>query len=107
MLTTEFAWLADFASRLAPVLLDASLKGAVVLAAAGAAVTAMRKSTSAARHLTLLLALAGLLVLPLLSVALPELAVLPRWPVLAGTEQSPTDAEPAAPADMTDNARMW
>jgi len=108
MPTTAFARLADIAAELAPLLLDASVKGAVVLATAWAVVIAMRRSTSAARHLTLLLALAGLLAMPVLSAALPELAVLPRRPVPAAAEQSPTDAgAPAVPVETTDSARTW
>jgi beta-lactamase regulating signal transducer with metallopeptidase domain/5-hydroxyisourate hydrolase-like protein (transthyretin family) len=57
------------------VLLDLTLKGTVVLAAALLCGVALRRASAATRHLSWSLALGGLLVLPLLALALPA------WPV--------------------------
>lgn len=62
-----------------PVLLDAAVKGMGLLAAAGALVLAMRKTSAAARQVVWVLALAAMLVLPLASAALPSWQVLPGW----------------------------
>ncbi len=61
------------------VLLDASIKGLVVLVFAGVAALALRKATAALRHLVWSLALGSLLCLPVLSAALPQwrIAILP------------------------------
>jgi beta-lactamase regulating signal transducer with metallopeptidase domain len=80
-----------------PVLLDAAVKGMVLLAAAGVLVLAMRKASAAARQVVWLLALAALLALPLASAALPSWQVLPSW---ARIEMP---AEPAAPS-LADSA---
>jgi len=112
MLTTATASLMDMPAWLGPLLLDSSIKGAVLLLAVGAAVAAMRKSTAAARHLALLLALGGLLAMPLLSAALPELAILPQWIAPTGGEQSESippksqaeTAPPLAQAETADRA---
>ncbi len=69
----------ELASRWLPMLLDASLKGFVILALAGTVTLLMRRALPATRHLVWLLALAGLLVLPVLSVSLPGWQVLPSW----------------------------
>jgi len=56
-------------------LVDCSLKGLVLCVVAAVAAVALRRSSAAARHLVWRLALAGLLVLPLLA------ALLPSWRV--------------------------
>jgi len=71
------------------VLLDASVKGVVVLAAAGSLALALRRSSAALRHLIWSLAVVSLIVLPVLS------ALLPSWqvPILPGPvapEEQPT-----------------
>lgn len=66
---------AEFAS----LFLDVAVKGVLLLAFAFTAVHCMKRSSAAARHLTLSLALGSLLALPLLSSMLPQLNVLPRW----------------------------
>lgn len=63
------------AADVLPVLIDAAIKGAVVLAAAGLLVALLRRAPAAARHLVWCLALLALVVLPVLS------AVLPGWQV--------------------------
>ena len=69
----------QWASTCLPVLLDAAIKGAVLLAAAGVAVTGMRRSSAAARQTVWVLAFAVLLAMPLVSQALPSWQVLPSW----------------------------
>ena len=77
-----------------PVLLDSAIKGAALLAAAGLAVALMRRTSAAARQAVWVLALAGLLALPLLAGALPSLQVLPAW---AKVEIPPPQAPPEQP----------
>jgi hypothetical protein len=62
-----------------PLLLDAALKGGVVLALAAWAVLFMRRATAALRHLIWLTAVVALLCLPALSVLVPGWNVLPNW----------------------------
>src|SRR5688500_9432799 len=64
--------------RFAPVLLSAAGGGGVVLGLAGLAALAMRRASAAARHEVWLLGVAGVLLLPILSAALPGWHVLPR-----------------------------
>ena len=61
------------------MLLDVSLKGLIILCIAAAVTLAMRKSSANARHLVWVLAMVSLLVLPVLSIALPGWAILPQW----------------------------
>jgi len=63
------------------ILVGAALKGIVVLAAARIVTLAMRRCSAASRHLVWSGALAALLVLPLLSLALPRLALPPALQV--------------------------
>jgi|GEM_PF-1709295 len=64
----------------AAFVVDAAAKGLVVLAGAWAASLALRRASAATRHLVWALALTSLVVIPVLSVALPSLAppVLPQ-----------------------------
>ncbi|MDZ4817446.1 MAG: hypothetical protein SGJ20_00580, partial [Planctomycetota bacterium] len=74
----------NVAENLLPVILDASAKGAVILAFAWIVTTLlMRRSSAAARHTVWLLAISSLLALPLLAVALPQWQVLPEWLTLS------------------------
>jgi len=66
-----------------PVLIDSTLRGAALLALAGAAALGLRKASAAARHLVWLFAVAALLVLPVLSALLPNWRVLPSWTAMA------------------------
>src|SRR6266542_1746426 len=75
-----------------PALADAAIKGAVVLAAAGLLVLALRRASAAARHLVWCLALAAVVALPVLS------AVLPGWSLPLGAPWG-QDAAPSPPAE--------
>lgn len=66
-------------TEFAGLFLDVAAKGMLLLALAFTTVRCMKRSSAAARHLTLSLALGSLLALPLLSSMLPQLNVLPRW----------------------------
>jgi beta-lactamase regulating signal transducer with metallopeptidase domain len=66
-----------------PLLVDSAVKGAALLALAGLLTLVLRKASAAARHLVWLLALAALLLLPMLSAMLPGWRVLPSWTTIA------------------------
>ncbi len=75
----DSATLSAGASHVLPVLLDAAVKSLIVLVPAVAATAVMRRSSAAARHFVWFLAVAGLLILPVLSGTLPGWQILPRW----------------------------
>ena len=77
------SWMADAAGRWAPVALDAALKSAALLGLAWMAAPALRRTSAACRQWVWLLALAGLLALPVLSAALPGWNILPPWATVA------------------------
>ena len=62
-----------------PILIDSALKGAVLMAVVLLSVLALRRAPAALRHLVLVVAMLGLLALPLLSLTLPAWQVLPAW----------------------------
>lgn len=82
-------------SGLGPVLLDAALRGTLVLLAALAATSLMRRSSASARHLVWLAALAAVLVLPLARQGVPEWRVLPAAPAALPAGWAPKAATPA------------
>ena len=84
------------------VMLDASLKGTVVLGVTAAIVLGMRGASAALRHRVWGVALTSLLVLPLASIVLPEWQVgfLPRIPQV----WSAAPVEPSATA--TDGSQV-
>src|SRR5262245_24878278 len=69
----------QFSESIMPVMLDAGLKSFLILAVGGIAVLLLRKASAATRHLVWLLAVVSVLLLPVLSAALPGWRVLPRW----------------------------
>jgi len=83
------------AGQCVTVLLDASMKGAVILVLAALLMLAMRRSCAAARHLVWFLALMSLALLPALSVALPAWH-LPFLPELTSGQPPGEDLEPQA-----------
>ncbi len=74
MTDTSTAWL--------PILLDAAIKGMIVLALAALASLSMRRASASARHLVWFLVLVSLPALPILSATLPTWRVLPGWVML-------------------------
>ena len=78
-----------------PILGGLALKSLIVFLVAGLALLALRRASASARHLVCLLALAGLVALPLLSLGLPGW----RLPVLAVSAASPMPA--ASPPVMS------
>jgi|GEM_PF-3606918 len=68
----SIAWLA--------LLLDASVKGLIILTAAGLVCLALRRASAASRHLVWSLAMVSLIALPILSALLPalQIPILPR-----------------------------
>ena len=78
------------------VLIDATVKGIVILTLAGIVTLSMRRASAAFRHQVWVLALCGVVVMPALS------AVLPGWKILPDTMKiSPHGATPAT------NQRRW
>jgi beta-lactamase regulating signal transducer with metallopeptidase domain len=81
------------------LLLDSAVKGTALLILAAAAAVLLRRDSAATRHLTWLLAMVALVIVPVLSAMLPQWRVLPQWariqpsPVVA--EASPPIASPA------------
>ena len=90
--TLVVAWL--------PVLLDATIKGTVILTLAGLLSLSMRRASAAPRHSVWFWAMAGLLLLPLLSLTLPGWQILPSWCNLnAEMAAACADNEPLAHVD--------
>ena len=87
----------EFLVRLAdaalPVMVDAWVKGAVILAAAWGATRLMRRASAAARHLVWTVGFAGLLALPVLSL------VVPAWRVPVPAAMRPLVPRAALPAE--------
>lgn len=83
------------------VVLDAALKGALVLAAIGIAVLLARKASAAVRHLVWCVGLVSLIALPLLSVILPawRIPVLPARPVEPASVSMEAPAIESAPVE--------
>jgi nitrate reductase NapE component len=76
-----------------PVLLDAAVKGLALLTLTALATLALRRASAATRHLIWFLGTLGLLIVPILSIALPGWYILPRWMVQTAP---PTRVQPAA-----------
>ena len=76
--------------ELLAILCDVLVKGAVLLFAASLITMAMRKASAAARHLVWVIALCGVLVLPLFSAVMPSLRlrILPTVATVASTSAS-------------------
>ncbi|HDZ20177.1 hypothetical protein LCGC14_0017340 [marine sediment metagenome] len=81
------------------MLLDASVKGLAILAIAGAVTLLMRKASAAERQLVWVVALAGILVLPIVSIALPRWQVLPNW---RQAESAATMSQSSRPEPVSD-----
>jgi beta-lactamase regulating signal transducer with metallopeptidase domain/uncharacterized membrane protein len=62
-----------------PVLMYSAVKGTALLVVATIAALTLRRDSAATRHLVWLLAMAAMLVVPVLSAMLPRWRVLPEW----------------------------
>ncbi|MHC5034088.1 MAG: M56 family metallopeptidase, partial [Planctomycetota bacterium] len=95
----DTSWLSAHAPGWLWMLMDASAKGLLVLAAAGVLAAVLGRASAAARHLVWTIALASLVALPILSATLPQwrLAVLPQElrgvAALAAADQTGTSPE--------------
>ncbi|MES2696108.1 MAG: M56 family metallopeptidase, partial [Verrucomicrobiota bacterium] len=79
-----FTWSDTVTSGFWAFLLDATCKSILLLALAWVALRGMRRHSAAARHLTLLSVVGGILVLPLLHWTLPRFELLPAsWSMRA------------------------
>jgi beta-lactamase regulating signal transducer with metallopeptidase domain len=77
------AWLGDFLAGAQHGVLDLGIKGSVLLLLAFLTAMGFRSASAAARHLVWTAALAGLVVLPLVSIAAPEW----QLPAVAGLDK--------------------
>jgi beta-lactamase regulating signal transducer with metallopeptidase domain len=84
------------------ILVDAAVKGAVILTLATALAAVLRRSSAAARHLVWSAALAVLVALPVLSAALPSWQV----PILPSPATGRQAAAPSPAADVTGTAAI-
>ena len=64
------------------LLIDSTIKSAVLLAVAGLVALMLRRDSAATRHLVWLVAIVAMLVVPVLSAVLPQWRVLPTWAVI-------------------------
>ena len=83
---TALAFIPGDTIQWAAVLIDAAVKGLVVLLLAAGATLLLRRSSAAVRHMTWTLSIAALILVPFLSLALPQLQVplLPDWAGMGG-----------------------
>ena len=108
----ETGWFADLGRNWMALLLDAGVKGFVILGVAGIVTFGMRRTSAAARHLAWSLGVVGVLALPVLSVALPGWQVMPPWMDLrpqpvAGPVLAPTQGEEVGmPVSASEAARL-
>src|SRR5262245_30759855 len=64
---------------LAPVIVDVTLKSVLLVITAGVVAGMARRASAAMRHQVWFIAVAGVLVLPVLSLNMPGWRVLPEW----------------------------
>src|SRR5688572_26647916 len=94
-----------------PLMFDSALKGLALLLLAGFSALALWRASASARHLVWLVAVVALLIVPLLSVALPQWRVLPQWAVVevAGDGRNETNGSygtDAPPSQLTNRATL-
>jgi len=80
------------------MLVDSAIKGAAILLLAALVTLMLRRDSAATRHLAWLVAIVGMLVVPVFSAILPQWRALPAWAVIS-TE--PVALESPAPAVET------
>ena len=88
------------------ILTSAALKGTVILSAASLVAWTLRKHSAAARHLVWTAAAAGLLALPILSVALPALRVPAKTPAAMAFFQTFSNDRAASSVVQTPMANL-
>ena len=93
--------LTAFGGLLVFPLVDSAIKGTIVLVISAAVCVWLRRDSAATRHFVLSTALGLLLVMPMLSLALPAWRILPTWmrsnePVVAATIPEVDTLPPAA-----------
>ena len=89
----------------ASLLVDVAIKGAVLLLLAGAATLCMPRAAAATRHAVWTLSMAGLVLLPVLSMVLPGWRVLPAWAHLpAGSPDQTAGAARATSPETPERA---
>ena len=93
--------LSSLGSFLLPTLLDTAIKGVAILLLAALATLALRRASAATRHWVWFLGVLGLLILPILTAALPGWHILPRW---TGNLAVPAPASVPAPSQTADRA---
>ena len=69
----------NFATEWFSTSVDVAIKAFAILAVTAAATHALRRASSALRHFVWLLAILGVLLLPVLAVTLPQWGLLPAW----------------------------
>jgi beta-lactamase regulating signal transducer with metallopeptidase domain/Leucine-rich repeat (LRR) protein len=69
----------SFTDLAIPILADSAIKACVLLLIAALAVSALRNSSAASRHWAWVVALMAVLLVPILSLVLPQNRVLPTW----------------------------
>lgn len=89
------------------LVLDSAVKGTAILLLAAVAVAILRRDSAATRHLAWLLAIVAMLIVPVLSMTLPQWRVLPEWAGIspdtaAVATSSPSIARPVAGAVESD-----
>ena len=84
------------------VLADSTAKGLLLLLIAAGATLLLRRSSAALRHMVWTLSVAGLILVPTLSIALPQFHVplLPDWSSVWDLNQASPSIAPELPAEL-------
>ncbi len=85
-----------------PLVFDSAVKGFVLLATAGLLTLAMARASAATRHLVWLIAVVALLMVPVLSVCLPQWRVLPAWAATPVRMEQLAATPPILPASQAE-----
>ncbi len=80
---------------------DVAVKAFAILAVTAAATLALRHASSALRHFVWLLAISGVLLLPVLSVTLPQWGLLPAWLGIRAATTTVSDSQHAELAEQS------
>ena len=98
MIASTFTY--NIAMHWLPLLADATAKGLVILLVAAGATLLLRRSSAAMRHMIWTLAVVGLILVPTLSIALPQFrsSLLPNWSSAWNLDQESPPARADSPA---------